>query len=312
MHLRPAAVKTVGTAVIMGVLLLCPALAVGDTDSADWYAKMSEAEALFRQGQRYEALALYKQAALPGEPETLRADASVYCARAYEALRQRREALATYKNILLEYPNTEHAARICFRLGELHTAVTLLPEGAAQGEMDRLRHTEMLPEKGIPYFEQAVAGGPALTPWVLASRLYLARLYTDTGRQPEAWSILRELATLNLENVNRPDYAGPYAEMSAPQKTREEKVAEARAFATRVRHSARVRLVSWSVVPGDPIQSLRNLQGLMESYAGTEIESLARKEATAAQERMMRQLESLAAEEGVSVIEEMTNDLEDK
>jgi hypothetical protein len=169
----------------------------------------------------------------------------------------------------------------------------------------------MVPEKGIPYFEQAVVAGPPLSSWVLASKLYLARLYMDTGRQAEAWSILQELATLKVEEVNTPDYVGPYAELST-QKTAEERVAEARAFAAKVCRSAQARLVSWSVVPGDPVQSLQKLQALMERYPGTEVEALARKEAANVQESLAKALKSAAEKEGASVIQGTSADVKEK
>jgi hypothetical protein len=169
----------------------------------------------------------------------------------------------------------------------------------------------MLPEKGIPYVEQAVAAGPPLSSLVLASKLYVARLYMDTGRQAEAWSILQELATLRVEEVNTPDYVGPYAELST-QKTAEERVAEARAFAAKVCRSAQARLVSWSVVPGDPVQSLQKLQALMERYPGTEVEALARKEAANVQESLAKALKSAAEKEGASVIQGTSADVKEK
>jgi hypothetical protein len=190
----------------------------------------------------------------------------------------------------------------------LYTSVSLLREDAAEAEVDRLQRTEMLPEKAVPYFEQAVVTGPPLSSWVLASKLYLARLYMDTGRQAEAWSILQELATLKVEEVNTPDYVGPYADLST-QKTAEDRVAEARAFAAKVRRSAQARLVSLSVVPGDPVQSLQNLQALMARYPGTEVEALARKEAATVQESLAKELKSVAEKEGASVIKDAPIDL---
>jgi len=244
----------------------------------EWHALVSEALAARARGEAEQALLLCQRALASASSDEDRADVLVQMAETYESQGRLSEAVGTYEDVLRDYPQMGHAARVCFRLGELYTSVSLLPEGATEAEVDRLQRTEMLPEKGMPYFEQAVAVGPPLSSWVLASKLYLARLYMDTGRQAEAWRILQELATLKVEEVNTPDYVGPYAELST-HKTAEERLAEARAFAARVCRSAQARLVTWSVVPGDAVQSLQNLQALMERYAGTEVEALARKEA---------------------------------
>ena len=311
MDAKPSGRGAGGLVSALCLLALITVLEGRDGTLAQWSAKMSEAEQHYLRGQSHHALSLFREAELLADSEERKADAVLWGGRALEALRERFQTVATYEGILRDYPETQHAARICFRLGELHTSVSLLPEGATQADGDRLQQTEMLPERGIAYFEQAVASAPPLSPWVLASRLYLARLYMDTDRQAEAWAILRDLATLNPEAVNTPDYVGPYAEMST-QETLEERVAEARAFAAKVRQSAQARLVSWSVVPGDPVQSLQNLEALMSRYPGTDIEALAQKEAASVAESLAAELKSEAEKEAAAIIEEVTSGLEDK
>ena len=275
---RTAFAAAVGGAVLS--LFMAVTFTVGDSRSPVLWSEMAfEASGLQLPGEAGRAFRLYQKALAEAPSETAKVTVLLQMAATHESVGSLADAFAVYEGILRGYPETQHAARICFRLGELHTSVSLLPEGATQADGDRLQQTEMLPERGIAYFEQAVASAPPLSPWVLASRLYLARLYMDTDRQAEAWAILRDLATLNPEAVNTPDYVGPYAEMST-QETLEERVAEARAFAAKVRQSAQARLVSWSVVPGDPVQSLQNLEALMSRYPGTDIEALAQKEAT--------------------------------
>jgi beta-lactamase regulating signal transducer with metallopeptidase domain len=234
-----------------GALSLALALSFSPKESGAvgaWHTMVSEALGARARGEAEQALLLCQRALSSASADEDRADVLLQMAETYQSQGRLSEAVATYQGILRDYPQTGHRARIRFRLGELYASVSLLPEGATEGEVDRLQRTEMIPEKGeIPYFEQAVVAGPPLSSWVLASKLYLARLYMDTGRQAQAWSILQELATLKVEEVNTPDYVGPYAELST-QKTAEERVAEARAFAARVRRSAQTRLVSWSVV----------------------------------------------------------------
>jgi len=245
-----------------------------DEPAAEWYKIMEEAVHLSSIGHRTQALKLYEQALALAPSDEHRADTLMYVARSYENLPSRRQAIDTYKRILADYPQTKHAPRIYFRLGEVHRSITLLSHPPDPEQERRVFETEMIPSVSIPYFEKCVSSAPAVNGWVRASRIYLANLYKETGREDDAWQITHEIATLDIYDVTEPLYIGPYVEMNAPERTLCERLDDAREGVVRARNTSRRRLVRWSI-SSDPTESILKLQQLINRYPGTDIETKA-------------------------------------
>ena len=246
-------------------------LFAGSGPATAWYTAMNEAVDLQYFGQKEQALALYEEAFLLAPSDEHRADTLLYLAQAYEGLRLRSEAIEIYKRIVADYPSSQHIPRVYFRLGEVHTSITLLPEKTDPNQKRQIVKTQMTHEIAIPYFEQSVASGGPFDPWGLASRIYLAGRYRDTGSETKAWDIVHELSNLNIYDVTKPKYVGPYVEMNASETTLCEWLDDARTLAARVRNSARNKLIPWSL-SGGPVESIINLRDLIRLYPGTEIE----------------------------------------
>ena len=246
----------------------------GSGPATAWYTTMNEAVDLQFFGQKEQELALYEEALSLAPSDEYRADTLLYMAQAYEGLRLRSKAIEVYKRIVADYPSGKHIPRVYFRLGEVHTSITLLPEKTDPEQERQIIESQMLPSISIPYFEQSVASGGPFDLWGLASRIYLAGLYRNTGFETEGWDIVHELANLNVYDVTSPKYVGPYVEMNAGETTLCEWLDDARTIAARVRNSARKKLVSWSL-SGGPVQSIINLHALIRRYPGTEIEARA-------------------------------------
>jgi tetratricopeptide (TPR) repeat protein len=248
-------------------------LFAGSGPATAWYTAMNEAVDLQYFGQKEQALALYEEALSLAPSDEHRADTLLYLAQAYEGLRLRSEAIETYKRIVADYPSSQHIPRVYFRLGEVHTSITLLPEKTDPNQERQIVEMQMTPKIAIPYFEQSVASSGSFDPWGLASRIYLAGRYRDTGFETKAWDIIHELANLNIYDVTKPKYVGPYVEMNASETTLCEWLDDARTLAARVRNSARNKLVPWSL-SGGPMESIINLRDLTRLYPGTEIDPI--------------------------------------
>ncbi|HUT28542.1 MAG TPA: tetratricopeptide repeat protein [Sedimentisphaerales bacterium] len=240
--------------------------------AAKWYKIMDEARNLRSVSQIPQALGLYEEALAAAPTDEHRADTLMYVARAYENLPSRQDAIDTYKRILADYPDTRHAPRIYFRLGEVHRSITLLPNHPTPSEERRVLGTEMVPSVSIPYFEKCVSIAPPVNGWVRASRIYLANLYKDTGREDLAWQITHEIANLDIYDVTEPMYIGPYKQMNAPERTLCERLDDARQGVVRARNTSRRRLVRWSI-SSDPTESILKLQQLISRYPGTDIQT---------------------------------------
>jgi tetratricopeptide (TPR) repeat protein len=235
---------------------------------------MNKARDTYSFGHITEALPLYAQALVLAPTDEHRADTLMYVAQAYENLPSRRQAIDTYKRILTDYPQTRHAPRIYFRLGEVNRSITLLSHPPDPEEERRVFETEMIPSVSIPYFEKCASIAPPMNGWVRASRIYLANLYKETGREDQAWEITHEIAALDIYDVTEPLYIGPYKEMSAPERTLCERLDDAREGVVRARNTSRRRLVRWSI-SSDPTESILKLQQLIRRYPGTDIETKA-------------------------------------
>ncbi len=280
------------TAVLI-VFWACGSIAFGQASGQDgsavaWYESMSEGSSYYYLREHDRALQFYEEALPLAPSDEHKADTLLRIAEVYEGMFRRSDAIATYERVLAECQGTPHAPRVYFRLGELHTSITLLPPWTSDAvEAEVL--AEMIPSNSIPYSEKAVSLGPALGKWTLSSKIYLARLYRDTDREQESWSILHELANIDVYDVTDPDYAGPYTRMNAAEETHGERLDDTRVHALVVRRSARQRLVWWSTVPDDLGQSILNLRALQESYAGTEVESWAKQQEALLAEQVKQQ-----------------------
>jgi len=250
----------------------------------EWIDTMHEAGRLAWGAQLEDALNLYEQALTVATTEEQKAEALLYMAEAYEPL-SRSQAVEAYKKILEECPTSKLLPRVCSRLGEVHTSITLTPRARGHEEWQRVHTEEMVPSKAIPYYEKGVAAGPPLNRYVLDCRSGLANLYNDTDRKEEALNILYQLASLDEDQVQEPEFVGPYTEKI---QTREERLQSAREHIQMVRRSAKQHLAEWSYVPGDPAASIANLQALMERYPeDSEITPVA-EEQIAAMEELIR------------------------
>jgi tetratricopeptide (TPR) repeat protein len=232
-----------------------PALSVVDSDPVrsrsdpefnEWYHLMHRGFDALTHGDFSTALASYDFALAKSESDYLRADVYLYQAKVYEGMRRRSVAIATYLQLADQFPDSAHLPYVCFRLGELHTSITLLPSGASADERAAVSR-EMAPAMGIPWFEIGARAGAPTDPWSLSCRSYLADLYKRTGRKDEAWRMAYELASLNLHDVKSPSYAGPYARTSKAERTWNQLLDDARVHAAGVKKAAQRRLTTWSV-----------------------------------------------------------------
>lgn len=218
------------------------------------------------------------------------ADTLLYLARAYEHAMDRSKAVATYKRIIEEHPSSGHLPRVYFRLGELHTSVTLVPGSASEQRRDAVRK-EMTKEKCVGYFEAAIATGPPWNSWVRASRMYLAGIYD----KEKGLEILHEIANLDTYDVKEPDYTGPYLEHNDPRNTLGERLDSARLEAATARRNARRRLVLRSIIHRDPVQSIANLRTLIERYPDSDISSMALEKIEKLSKKMLDEMTGDAA-----------------
>ena len=135
---------------------------------------------------------------------------------------------------------------------------------------------QMTNENALPFFERAVANGPPYDPSVLASKTALTIIYWEEGRKEEAAEVLNELMNLDISQVKEPEYEGPYMQRVNRGRKMSERLASVRRCAARVRRKARRRLVERAVVWGDPVESIKNLEALIEQYPDSDIASMSR------------------------------------
>jgi len=239
----------------------------------EWLHAVDKASRTSRAGRLEEAIEEYRSAVELAETEEQKAETLLHMGQVYEAL-SREETIKTYRRILDECPASGLVPQVCFRLGELHRSISLVPEMESE-ECRRVVEEEMIPARSIPFFEKGVASGKPLERYVLFSRSYLANLYHETGREEEAWGILHELASLSLVDVQAPVFAGSFTQRILPQESR---LREAKDAAEKARASARRRLIAWSVDASDPTGSIARIESVAQRYPDEETILMAEKE----------------------------------
>lgn len=284
---------------VLGVLLFNPlsgfAQQSDDTITTEamtqqWYRMLREGRRHFTFGRQERALQYFQEGLALAQTDEQRVNTYFFIAEAYEGWSSRTKAIETYKAILEAYPASGYTPRILARLGEVHRSITLLPGNLPPEQERKIVATEMTNENAARFFEQAVSSGTASNIWVLFSRSGLANIYSESGQQAKAWEIRHDLATLDVYAIRTPQYIGPYARINAPEVTWAERLDKDRRRAAAIREAWRKRLVTWSVVPGNPAQTVVNMQALIDRYPGTEIETKAREKQQEAAEEIKRSL----------------------
>jgi len=246
-----------------------------DTAVRDWWAKTEKAAYLASRARYADALLAYQQALAIAPADEYRADTLLSTAQVYEGLRDRYAAIATYKRILSDYPLSPHVPRVCFRLGELYSCITLLPADASDKDAATVA-AEMTPANSLPYFRKAIDAAPRVNAWARAAKLQIAGILVAVeGKRDEGIAILREVATLDIYDITEPDYGGPFLDSPRISGTRSELIDLARTQALKARDNARKALVHYAVIPSDPAASVANLRELIRTYPDSDIASMA-------------------------------------
>ncbi|MCD6405235.1 MAG: tetratricopeptide repeat protein [Planctomycetes bacterium] len=240
-----------------------------------WYSTIRDGNYYLYKGKHDKALAAFEKALSLSVSEEEKADTLLRMAKSYEGAFKRKEAVATWKRIVEECPSSGHLPYVCARLAELHRSITLVSPKATEAE-EREVSKKMTNDTAIYWFEKAVQSGPPYAPYVLSAKLYLAGIYPEVGRKDEAQQILEEISTIDIYDVKKPAYVGPFKEMNDDRITMSERLDETRSRLLSRRKSARRRLVETCVVWSDPVKSIVNLQKLVDKYPDTEIAKMAR------------------------------------
>ena len=261
-----------GVGALAAAVLATPAFAE-DKPSYKWFSTIRDGNYFQYTGECAQARAKFEQALAISANEEEKADVLVRIAKTYEGEIRRDDAIAAWKRVVGECPSSGLLPRVFFRLGELHRSITLLPLDASDDERHQVNN-QMRNETAVVWFEKAVESGLPYERYVLSSKIYLAGIYMDLGREDEAWGMLDQLASLDVDEVQTPAPAGPFDEAEAWPATLMERIDAARSHAQLIRHTAMVRLVEWSL-KADAVASISALEKLADRYAGTEVEEMA-------------------------------------
>jgi tetratricopeptide (TPR) repeat protein len=282
------------------VFLLAAGSALAD-DAGDekavraWRGALSWALTRDTKDDKRETVALYERAlALAPTPEH-KADTLYYLAKKYEGWVDRENTIATYKRILAEYPESGRIPEVCYALGDLYSSLTLILADTPKERTDQVM-SEMTNERAVDYFELAIRKGPPLNYYVLCSKMAVKTLYPDMGRMEEARAILRELVSINPDDLDEPPYMGPYAESQrmSLDPTDEERLKGARIQLKSFRTTARRVRVEHALRWNDPAGSIANLATLKQEYPDSEISEMAEKEIERLSEEVKERLSEQA------------------
>jgi len=246
-----------------------------------WALLMQEGRAALARNQAQDALRHFLAAAQRGFDAESRAEAYFYVGQANEALLRRDQTIQVYMKALDLAPNGGYVPRISFRLGELYTSVGLLPSTMKPEVAEAKMRSTMSDVKAIRHFERALTCGQAGDPWVVSSKMYLAGLYINHGRDVEGWHLLHEVASLDPESIESPGYLGRSVQDSMSQEDMEQELKATRTRIASSRQAARRYLLQWSMSP-DILQRVINLRRLLGRCRGDPMEAKVRQALRAA------------------------------
>ncbi len=247
---------------VLAVFLVASTAAAQESADA-WTQKMAAGRQAMKSRAFEEGARLYGDAVTLAGTSERAADSLCNEAQAFEAAFKRADAIAAWKRLAIEHPDSTFATRACFRLGELYRSITLLPPGAPEAEQ-RKTQAEMTTANARPWFEAAVAHGGRYDQYSISSKHYLVGIYAETGRQAEALALLRELSSLDPEKESK-DKSAPAPSQSDPG-----------GFLAMSRRRAAQKLVDSVMVPGDTAASIAALNAVAAELPGTDAEVLAR------------------------------------
>jgi hypothetical protein len=206
-----------------------------------------------------------------------KADTLYHLALIYEGGADRENTIATYKRILDEYPESGHVPRCLYRLGELYSSVTFIEPNASEERVEQVL-SEMSDEVSLEYFAQGEKIPLPYDPDVMGCKMAAGNRHAVLGRRSERRKRLDELAVMNEDDVDVPIYVGPYDRILSHGYTIGDPLENAKAVVRRMRTVARRRLVECSVIHGHPVESISNLEKLIDEYPDSDISKAAAKE----------------------------------
>ncbi len=250
----------------------------GDDPSRQWHKQMADGYDYRRLGDHKQALDCFEKALTLAPTDDQAADALFDMAQTPEAQMVRVDAIAAYKRILQDYPNSRLVPQACHELfWRLHGGIPLVAPDTTP-EQRKQAEKELAPALAISYLETGAAAdriegvGP-MDSYVLNCRLWLAGMYRDVGKIEASDALLKELVCLDPCQITRSNFVRPYRRVNG-QPRGPDKV---RASVLGVRRGAQDMMVRIAVVTRDPKASVRNLGQLIVAYPESEMVAMATK-----------------------------------